>query len=51
VVVVVVVVVVAAGCGHSTPELDLTTRQTRATTLSPERARATLRTSLETRAT
>jgi hypothetical protein len=40
----------AAASGHFTLELDFSTRQLRATTLSPERARTTLITSLDTRA-
>jgi len=40
-----------AGSGHFTLELDFSTRQLRATTFVPERARITLITSLETRAT
>jgi hypothetical protein len=41
----------AAGSGHLTPELLFTTRQLLEMTASPERARATLSTSLETRTT
>ena len=37
-----------AGSGHFTLERDFSTRQLRATTASPDRARATLITSLET---
>ena len=39
------------GTGHLKPDLDLTTRQLLATTASPERARATASTSLQTRTT
>lgn len=39
------------GSGHFTPELFFTTRQLLETTAAPERARATLSTSLDTRTT